>query len=209
MDMMCARSSPRSRGRPTAAAAQARAEDILAAAAALFEQHGFAGVTMAAVARRARVSKTTLYARYCDKAALFRAICSYACRVPAGRIAAVAVDGRTSAAVLADFATAISEATADPAADRFLRLAIFEAPRFPALADQIWAESRAVAAPLVGWLTALKRRGRLADHDPEMLASQFVALVTGGHDGLLARDGDRAHRRIAVALALVLPAIDG
>jgi TetR/AcrR family transcriptional repressor of mexJK operon len=206
--MMSARPVTRPRGRPTADAAQARDEDILAAAGALFEAHGFAGVTMAAVARRARISKTTLYARYPDKGALFRAICSYACRVPAGRIAAVAVEGRAVADVLADFATAMQEATADPAADRFLRLAIFEAPRFPALADQILAESRAVSAPLADWLASLERRGQLPDHDPSTLAAQFVALVTGGHDGLLAR-GEGAQVRAAAAIALVLPAITG
>jgi AcrR family transcriptional regulator len=206
MDMMTAAPVARPRGRPTADAAQAREGDLLAVAGALFEQHGFAGVTMAEVARRARIGKATLYARYPDKGALFRAICSYACRVPAGRIAAVVVEGRPEAEVLGDFAAAIAEATADPAADRFLRLAIFEAPRFPALADQICAESRAVSAPLTDWLVELKRQGRLPSHDPEMLAGQFVALVTGGHDGLLARGGG-TERRIAAALALMLPAI--
>ena len=155
------------------------------AAAALFEQRGFAGVTMAEVARRARISKTTLYARYADKPALFRAICSYACRVPAHRFAAVATEGRDPIDVLADFAVAIAEATADPAADRFLRLVIFEAGRFPELARQILLESRDVAAPLVLWLEELAREGRLASHDPALLARQFGALVTGGHDGLL------------------------
>ncbi|SCW60666.1 transcriptional regulator, TetR family [Sphingobium faniae] len=203
MDMMAVRP----RGRPTADAAQARAQDLMQVAATLFEQQGFAGVTMAEVARRARISKTTLYARYPDKAALFRAICSYACRVPAHRIAAVPVEGRAPDAVLADFATAIVEATADPAADRFLRLAIFEARRFPELAEQILRESRAVAAPLADWLAGLARQGRLFDHDPAMLARQFVALVTGGHDGLLDGGGEDGDARSAAALALLLPAI--
>lgn len=197
----------RGRGRPTADAAQAREQDILRVAAALFEQRGFAGVTMAEVARRARISKTTLYARHRDKAALFRAICSYACRIPAARIAAVAVEGRAPAAVLADFAAAIVAATRDEAADRFLRLAIFEAPRFPALADQILTESRAVSAPLVTYLTGLATQGRLPSHDPDMLARQFVAMVTGGHEGLLDRKDAGADRLAAAALALLLPAI--
>lgn len=206
MDMMAVQPAARPRGRPTADAAQARTQDLMQVAATLFEQQGFAGVTMAEVARRARISKTTLYARYPDKSALFRAICSYACRVPAHRIAAVPVEGRAPDAVLADFAAAIAEATADPAADRFLRLAIFEARRFPELAEQILLESRAVAAPLADWLAGLARQGRLPGHDPAMLARQFVALVTGGHDGLL-HGGDDADARIAAALALLLPAI--
>jgi len=202
-DMLAARP----RGRPTADAAQAREQDLLAVAAALFEQSGFAGVTMAQVARHARISKTTLYARYPDKRALFRAICSYACRVPAERIAAVVTQGRAADAVLADFAAAIAAATADPAADRFLRLAIFEARRFPELAEQILLESRAVAAPLTAWLARLARDGRLGGHDPAMLARQFVALVTGGHDGLLHDGAGDGGARIAAALALIGPVI--
>lgn len=205
--MMIEALAARPRGRPTADAAQAREQDLLAVAAALFEQSGFAGVTMAEVARRARVSKTTLYARYPDKRALFRAICSYACRVPAERIAAVATQGRNAADILADFAAAIAGATADPAADRFLRLAIFEARRVPELAEQILLESRAVSAPLAAWLDRLAREGRLSGHDPATLARQFVALVTGGHDGLLQAHADDADARMAAALALVRPIV--
>lgn len=199
----------RRRGRPTADAAQAREQDLLQVAAALFEEQGFAGVTMAEVARRTRISKTTLYARFPDKLALFRAICSYACRVPAHRLSAVKTDGRVPEVVLADFAAAIAEAMADPAADRFLRLAIFEARRFPELAEQILIESRAVAEPLATWLAQLKQQGRLAaGPDAAVLARQFVALVTGGHDGLLCGGSEEEKAgRIASALALVLPAI--
>lgn len=199
----------RPRGRPTAASARARDEHVLKVAAKLFEQHGFAGVTMAEVARHARISKTTLYARYADKAALFRAICSYACRVPAARIAAVATAGRPPAAVLADFGMAIVKATRDREADSFLRLAIFEARRFPALAEQILAESKAVSAPLAAYLASLAGQGRLAaSHDPATLAGQFVALVTGGHEGLLEQSESETAPRVAAALALVLPFID-
>jgi AcrR family transcriptional regulator len=205
--MMIDALAARPRGRPTADAARAREQDLLAVAAALFEQSGFAGVTMAQVARHARVSKTTLYARYPDKRALFRAICSYACRVPAERIAAVVTQGRAADAIFADFAVAIAGATADPAADRFLRLAIFEARRFPELAGQILLESRAVVAPLTAWLARLAHKGQLSGYDPAMLARQFVALVTGGHDGLLHDDAGGTSARIAAALALVVPIV--
>lgn len=180
--------------------------EVLSVAAALFEQRGFVGVTMTEVARLARISKTTLYTRYPTKALLFRAICSYACRVSADQIAAVMTDGRAPAAVLADFGGAILAATRDEASDRFLRLAIFEAPRFPDLAEQILLESRSVAAPLAAYFTELARQDHLSGHDPVTLADQFVTLVTGGHGGLLEPGGGRdAGGRIVGALALILP----
>ncbi len=177
-------------------------------AAALFERSGFAGVTMAAVARGARISKTTLYTRYPDKAALFRAICSYACRVPAERFAAVATQGRPPREVLPSFAKAIITATRDPDADRFLRLAIFEAPRFPDLAKQILEESRAVTAPLARYLTGLSSPARADETEMLALAEQFVTLVTGGHAWLLRPElPDEVAERTAMAVTLTLSAI--
>lgn len=55
------------------AEAEKRAE-ILKAARVLALRHGFAGVTMEAVAREARVAKPTLYKYYRDKNAVFEAI---------------------------------------------------------------------------------------------------------------------------------------
>jgi len=183
----------RRRGRPTAGAAQARTDEMLRVAGELFEHNGFEGVSMGAVARAAQVSKTTLYARYPDKMALFRAISSYACRLPAGRIASVVTRGRDPRAVLEDFACAIVETTGRGEADRFLRLAIFEARRFPDVAAQILAESRAVIAPLEDYLARLVGEGIIAGHDPALLADQFVALLSGGPAGLLAPTPDAGH----------------
>lgn len=57
-------------GRPRSAAAD---EAILTAAFELFAEHGYADLSMEAVAARAGVAKTTLYRRYPDKASLVAA----------------------------------------------------------------------------------------------------------------------------------------
>lgn len=51
-----------------------RDEHILLAAGETFLHFGFGGTTMDAVAEAARISKRTLYARYADKTALFKAV---------------------------------------------------------------------------------------------------------------------------------------
>jgi TetR/AcrR family transcriptional repressor of mexJK operon len=61
----------RSVGRPKDLAKRAA---IVAAAAALFMERGYAGVTMEAVAATAGVSKMTVYGHFQDKAALFGAV---------------------------------------------------------------------------------------------------------------------------------------
>lgn len=59
------------RGRPKDAG---KHEDILEAARNLFLQRGFHGTSMDALAKRANVSKATLYSHFEDKEALYRAL---------------------------------------------------------------------------------------------------------------------------------------
>lgn len=63
-----------SRGRPTPQRAAAIEAAIRDAALEVFLEAGFAGASMEAVARRAQVSKGTLYARHDSKESLFRVV---------------------------------------------------------------------------------------------------------------------------------------
>ncbi len=62
------------RTRARRAAPEVRQADILEAALAEFAHHGFSGARMEDVARRARVSKGTVYLYYPTKQALFEAL---------------------------------------------------------------------------------------------------------------------------------------
>lgn len=62
------------RGRPRKEHAGNIDADILKAAIALFDEAGFDGTAMEAVAARAGISKRTLYMRYADKKALIKAV---------------------------------------------------------------------------------------------------------------------------------------
>lgn len=61
-------------GRPTAARVEAIDRGILAAAREAFQRHGFEAASMEAIAAAAKVSKSTLYARYPAKEALLQAV---------------------------------------------------------------------------------------------------------------------------------------
>jgi AcrR family transcriptional regulator len=65
---------PKLRGRPRKEHAGNIDADILKAAIALFDEQGFEGASMEAVAARASISKRTLYMRYPDKKALIKAV---------------------------------------------------------------------------------------------------------------------------------------
>src|ERR1700724_4660788 len=59
-------------GRPTSEEAEARHGELLDAALDLFLEHGFELTTIDMIATRINMTKRTVYARYADKAALFR-----------------------------------------------------------------------------------------------------------------------------------------
>ena len=62
----------RGAGRPTTEQAEARHEELLDAALDLFLEHGFELTTIEMIAARINMTKRTVYARYADKASLFR-----------------------------------------------------------------------------------------------------------------------------------------
>ena len=68
-----ARSAVPRRGRPSAAAADARRDELLDIARSIFARRGYRATTMDDVAAAAGITKRTLYAWHADKQALFRA----------------------------------------------------------------------------------------------------------------------------------------
>src|ERR1700759_4367754 len=63
----------RARGRPRSAEASAIDGELVGIALHEFQSNGYGATSMNAIARRARVSKTTLYSRFPSKESLFRA----------------------------------------------------------------------------------------------------------------------------------------
>ncbi len=68
------KTSTRLPGRPRLEDAGDIEHELLTIAFDEFQKHGYGGASMNAIARAARVSKTTLYSRYPSKESLFRAI---------------------------------------------------------------------------------------------------------------------------------------
>jgi AcrR family transcriptional regulator len=206
MGVLAAAPPRRPRGRPTTAANSARERDLLSTAAELFGRNGFAGVSMNEISRLTGISKTTIYARFRDKAALFRAICSYACHVPGDAFREVETEGRDPRLVLADFAAATRSGLVNQEATDFLRLAVFEARRFPDIAAAILQESRSVYAPVADYLATLIKAGRITG-DAEQLADHFVALLTDGYRFLLVPADTHSDEDVDVALDLFIRGI--
>ena len=158
-------------------AKEVRRNEILDAAFEEFSKHGYAGASMAAIARRARASKETLYAWFENKETLFNTLLASRLDGIASRVTAVAERDPSPASVL----SAIAEDV--------IRLELATAPLGQAmgagestekalrLLGQTIGEWR---ARFVGYILECRAAGAIAfDDDPFEMVSLFVAMAQG------------------------------
>lgn len=179
--MTSVRPARRPGGRPTTAAAAALAARILDVATAAFLQHGYAATSIETIAIGAGVAKRTLYVRWRDKPALFRAVLE---RLMARWLAspdppANAANGLEDA--LLHTARRALAVALEPDALALHRLVIAESGNFPELAEMVRQSGAAAGmARIAALLGAEMTAGRLAPLDPAMAAEQFLHLVLTG-----------------------------
>jgi TetR/AcrR family transcriptional regulator, mexJK operon transcriptional repressor len=164
-------------GRPPRGESEKIEGRILAVATDLFFRRGFAATSMEQVAAEARVSKRTLYARFHDKADLFRGVVDRQLAIWRPAFDGRAAPPQSLAASLRQAAEAILRVALAPEALALHRMVVAEAERFPEFAHTL----SAVSASGVEWLSDLLRRSpELGALSPEALAfaaEQFVMLV--------------------------------
>lgn len=172
--------APRPRaGRPTREQAQARQDELLDAALDHFLAKGFELATIEAIAQAVGMTKRTVYAKFADKEALFRAAVNRAVErywVSPERIAATD-RGDIEQTLIAIARLRIDEVrTANGL--RLQRIIATESYRFPDL--HMLAYERG-ALPAIRFLASLLERetaaGRLAVAEPEKAAVLFMSMV--------------------------------
>jgi TetR/AcrR family transcriptional repressor of mexJK operon len=162
----------------------ARREQLIAAAEQLFLQNGFANTSVNAIVREAGGSLATLYAEFGSKEALFESVLSK-------RAARFFPEERSAPRETLD-AQAELRSLAMHMLKRMLsddglavyRLAVHEAPRFPALRKALLEVGMpGLLDRTARYLRGLADRGVLAiaetDDAGRLAASQFIALVQG------------------------------
>jgi TetR/AcrR family transcriptional repressor of mexJK operon len=184
-------------GRPQRTGADGRSKrgSILDAAVELFLELGFDQTSMDAVAARAGVSKTTVYAHFGDKLELFRAVIARG-----GDSLDFDLDQTMLASVddpqerLARIALKLLQATTAPNYLAFIRVLTVEAARRPELTETL----RSLGVPHVVDLVAValredaRQRGYVLT-DAEAYAALFVRMTAAGPqmDALLDLEADR------------------
>jgi TetR/AcrR family transcriptional repressor of mexJK operon len=162
----------------------ARREQLIAVAEQLFLQHGFANTSVNAIVREAGGSLATLYAEFGSKESLFESVLSErAARFfPDERSAPTrTLDARTELRALA---TQMLKRMLSEDGLAVYRLAVHEAPRFPALRKALLEVGMpGLLERTARYLQALADRSVLTiEKSPEarqLAASRFIALVQG------------------------------
>ena len=168
----------RPRGRP-----QIRPDDetrrlLVAAAGAEFQQHGYAGTGMGAVAQRAGVSTKTLYRLIPTKADLFTTVVSERISQFMLAIDDNALDALDPDEALRRILVAYSDLTLSPDAVAINRLVIGECDRFPEIAAAFHEHAVVrINRRIESWLARETARGRLPVADPEAVASLLRGMM--------------------------------
>jgi AcrR family transcriptional regulator len=176
------RSGPRpGAGRPTREQAEQRHEELLDRALELFLDKGFELATIEAIAAAVGMTKRTVYARYEDKRALFRAAVQRAIErwiVPIEALRAVESDDLEK--TLIEVAHLRMAKAVSPAGARLQRIVNAEAYRFPEIYTLAYEQG---SQPTVEFLADLFRRrtaaGELRIDEPEVAAGVFLSMVLG------------------------------
>lgn len=169
-------------GRPTPAQQEQRHEELLGAALDIFLENGFEQTTMEEIAIQVGMSKRTVYARYEDKGALFKAAVRRAIEqytVPREVLEPLVSDDLEE--TLAAVARLRIANMARPVAIKLQRILSAQSYRFPELFNAAFEEG---TGPTVGFLCDLFARyssqGEINVKEPQRAATAFLSLVVGG-----------------------------
>lgn len=154
---------------------RAKAEAMLAAAGEVIAERGF-GAPVEAIAKRAGVSKQTLYNHYGGKAGLIRALIRR--RVEEMTAPLDEANGERPEAALAAFARGLMQTLLSPINIALTRVAIEGAADMPDIAHAMQeAGAMATRARLAAFLRAESAAGRLCVDDPAEAAEFFSGMV--------------------------------
>jgi len=157
---------------------ESKTEALLDAASALISEQG-ANVSMEAIARRAGVSKQTLYNRFPSRVEIARALAARR----ADALTQTLKSGDDPETVLVAYATGLLEKILLDESTTALRNVALIAPQAPGLAAAVYEAGPAEGLRrLSEWLAEQTRAGRLNTPDPDAAAEMLAGMILGhGH----------------------------
>ncbi|WP_322049983.1 TetR/AcrR family transcriptional regulator [Paraburkholderia bannensis] len=159
-----------------------RADIVLNAARSVFLAHGFSAATTDMIQREARVSKSTVYASWPTKEALFAAVIQRECGQFANSLRHMEFESDDITRSLTTLARAYLTLIVSPMGLALFRVIVAETPRFPELGRTFYAAGPEVVAGIVGqFLERAAARGQI---DVQAVgytsaANLFISIVRG------------------------------
>ncbi|CAA2109885.1 TetR/AcrR family transcriptional regulator [Variovorax paradoxus] len=160
----------------------AKAHTVLSAARHVFLTHGFSAATTDMIQREAGVSKSTVYAHYPTKEALFTAVVEIECAAFTAAMRRAEIRPGKLRETLTDLARAYLDVVLSPTGLSLFRVVVGEAPRFPNLARRFYvAGPQAVAGMVAEHLVGAAAAGDidLSELGRDGAARLFINLVRG------------------------------
>jgi TetR/AcrR family transcriptional repressor of mexJK operon len=162
----------------------ARREQLIAVAEQLFLQNGFANTSVNAIVREAGGSLATLYAEFGSKESLFESVLSERAARFFPEESSAPKQSLDAQAELRTLATQMLKRMLSDDGLAVYRLAVHEAPRFPALRKALLEVGMpGLLDRTANYLRALEDRGALQVESSaealQLAASRFIALVQG------------------------------
>jgi TetR/AcrR family transcriptional regulator, mexJK operon transcriptional repressor len=194
--------------RPGSRMSEARRQEIVRKAAALFIEKGYANVTIDEIIRLVGGSKATLYARFGGKEGLFETVIKEPC-VDVTH----AIDINPSGDVetqLTQIARNFLTSVLNPKIVELHRLMVSIGKTFPAVGSFFYESGPNTAYAIVAnWIEKQQAAGKLAGGNPRQLAVLFLDMLIGEHQLALLtsprRSSPKAIERTAhAAVALFL-----
>ncbi len=165
----------RRRGRPPGQQAGLLEERVLQVATALFLERGFGRTTLDLVAQRAEIGKSSLYARYPDKGALFDAVVSHSIQAMFDHMAPVP-HSLDFAQRLQAVGEVLINGLLHPRCVALMRITAAEADNFPGLALKAYQVSLEGSVEYVLMAMGTTDAGH-TDAELRALAQRFVEVA--------------------------------
>lgn len=154
---------------------------ILRTAGRVFLTHGYEQTSMDEIAAESGVARRTLYNQFAGKRALFDATMNKLWEdFPLQTIVDAADQAGPPEDTLYAIGHAIARFWSPPEAVAFLRLVIWESPRFPELGHGLMDSGRSPARRAVNsYVRRLAADGEFHIEDPDLATTQFIDVILG------------------------------
>ena len=168
------------RDRPGNRMTEARRQEIVRKAAALFIEKGYSNVTIDEIIRLVGGSKATLYARFGGKEGLFETVIRQPC-IDVTHAIDIDLVGDTEAQ-LTQIARNFLKSVLNPKIVELHRLMVSIGKTFPAVGSLFYESGPNTAYAIVAkWIAKQQAAGKLAAGNPRQLAVLFLDMLIGEH----------------------------